>query len=286
MYILEPYNDALVQILKHGDRKKNRTGVETLAVFCIQSRYKIDQCFPLITRRLVRPKALFAELLWFLSGSTNNNRLKELGCNFWTPWVDKGFENQHHFEPGALGPLYGCQLRHFNGNYNMGIENDMGYGYGGTDQLQYVLDLLRTDPDSRRILWNLWNPKQLDEMRLAPCHYGFQFYVHGNKLSGVLTQRSCDFPVGVPFNIAFYSALIYMVAQQTGFTPWEFIHWTADSHIYLDQVEAVEEYLSRDKPGSPMLKLNKARDIDSYKVEDFELVGYNPLSHIKIPVAV
>jgi len=297
-YILEPYDDALTQILRKGDLKKNRTGVDTISIFCMQSRYRIDEYFPLLTRRSIRPQSLFAELLWFISGNTNNNKLKELGCNFWTPWVDEEFEEKHKFVPGSFGPLYGFQLRHFNGIYHNGDQNcfrrdhygsepdNYCYGEGGFDQLAYVLEQLKTNPDSRRILWNLWNPKQLDKMRLPPCHYGFQFYTYENKLSGVLTQRSCDFPVGVPFNIAFYSALIYMVAQQTGFEPYEFIHWTADSHIYVDQIPAVEDYLARDKPGSPKLNLRKAEDIDSYKVEDFQLEMYNPLSHIKIPVAV
>lgn len=285
-YVLDPYDDALSQILKKGNLKRNRTGVDTYSIFCIQSRYRIDEYFPLITRRSIRPKSLFAELLWFISGSTNNDKLKELGCGFWTPWVDKEFEARHSFVPGALGPLYGFQLRHFDGNYNHGIEDNYGYGFKGFDQLKYVLEQLKTNPDSRRILWNLWNPNQLEQMRLPPCHYGFQFYTYENKLSGVLTQRSCDFPVGVPFNIAFYSALIYMVAQQTGFEPYEFIHWTADSHIYVNQIPAVEEYLSRSKPGSPTLNLRKAKDIDSYGVEDFDLKEYNPLPHIKIPVAV
>jgi thymidylate synthase len=285
MYILSDYDDALKLILDKGAKKTNRTGVATRAIFCMQSRYQINEYFPIATGRKLKPEAIFAELLWFLSGSSNNEDLKKLGANFWTPWVDENFEKKHNFVPGSFGPLYGFQLRNFGGSYNKGIKGE-GYGHKGVDQLKYVLDLLKNSPDSRRILWSLWNPQQMHQMRLPPCHYSFQFYVEDDKLSGVLTQRSCDFPVGVPFNIAFYSALIYMVAQQTGFKPHEFIHWTADSHIYEDQIPAVKEYLDRDKPDSPKLKLKKADDIDSYNLDHFKLEGYKPQPILKIPVAV
>jgi thymidylate synthase len=285
MYICEPYDDALSQILKKGVRKTNRTGIDTISIFGIQSRYKIDEKFPIITGRKVWPKSIFAELLWFVSGSTNNKDLQSLGSNIWTPWVDENFEKKHDYVQSSLGPLYGFQLRHFGGNYNKGIQ-DENYGVGGFDQLAQIVELLKTDPDSRRILFSLWNPQQLDQMRLAPCHYTFQLYVYENKLSGMLTQRSCDFPVGVPANIQFYSALIYMLAQQCGFEPYEFVHSTVDSHIYVDQIPAVEEYLSRNKPDSPRLNLNKAKDIFSYKIDDFNLVDYNPLPKIEMPVAV
>jgi len=285
-YILEPYDDALRQILKEGNKKSDRTGVGTLSVFCIQSRYKIDEHFPLLTKRKVWPEAIFAELLWFISGSTNNKDLQELGSNIWTPWVDSDFENQHHYPEGSLGPVYGFQLRHYGGNYNHGHHGNYGYGWKGFDQLEYVMDLLKNDPNSRRILFDLWNPRDLDAMRLPPCHYSFQLYACDGKLSGILTQRSCDFPVGVPANIQFYSALIYMMAQQVDLEPYEFVHSTVDSHIYLDQIDAVDEYLARPNPDSPKLDLKKAQDIYSYKMEDFGLVGYKPEKPIKIPVAV
>lgn len=285
MYICQPYDDALRSILEEGIRKTNRTGIDTISVFGLQKRYKIDSRFPILTGRKVWPKSIFAELIWFLSGSTNNKDLQSLGSNIWTPWVDENFEKKNNYAQGSFGPLYGFQLRHFGGNYNNGIMDEK-YGNEGHDQLSDIVSLLKNNPDSRRILFSLWNPKQLDNMRLPPCHYTFQLYVHENKLSGMLTQRSCDFPVGCPANIQFYSAFIYMLAQQCGYEPYEFIHSTADSHIYVNQIPAVEEYLTRPKPDSPKLELNKAKDIYSYCVNDFVLVDYNPLEKIEIPVAV
>lgn len=287
MYVMEDYDQALRLILDRGVKKTNRTGEPTLAVMGIESRYRIDESFPFVTGRKLRFKSMIGELLWFLEGSTNNNRLKELGCSFWTPWVSEEFERKHQFEPGSFGPVYGFQLRYFGGCYNKGIEKKPGYGHDGFDQLAYIMDLLKNDPFSRRILFSLWNPKQMDQMRLPPCHYTFQLFVDDDgRLSGELTQRSCDFPVGVPFNVAFYSTLIYMFAQQAGFRPYEFIHNTADSHIYQNQIPAVEEYLARTKPDSPKLETRKAEDIYSYTPDDFNLVDYNPGPAIKIPVAV
>jgi thymidylate synthase len=297
-YILEPYDDALREILKSGVRKKNRTGVDAITIFGLQRRYDIETNFPLLTKRKVWPKSIFAELLWMLSGSTNVNDLEALGSKIWTPWRDPEFEKKHGYVEGALGPVYGFQLRHFGGNYGSGnmkpITFDDGdgpmtykpYGRGGFDQISFMMKELKENPDSRRIIFSMWNPKQMDGMRLPPCHYTFQLFVYDGKLSGHLTQRSCDFPVGGPANIQFYSTLIYMFAQQAGYTPWQFVHTTVDSHIYTDQVAAVEEYLARPKGDSPKLNLYKAADILSYKPEDFEVVDYNPQPPIKIPVAV
>lgn len=317
MYVLEAYDDALRQIIKHGVRKVNRTGVDTIAVFGIESRYRIDEHFPILTGRKVWPKSIFAELLWFISGSTCNKDLQALGANIWTPWVDPEFEKKHGYAEGCFGPVYGFQLRHFGGYYGNGIGGDEGtqdteglfdddphagdfggaynpnqspygnlYGMGGFDQLTYMVNRLKTHPDCRRNLFSLWNPAQVDKMKLPPCHYTFQVFVADGKLSGLLTQRSCDFPIGIPANIQFYSALIYMLAQQCGYEPYEFVHSTVDSHIYVNQIGAVEEYLARPKPDSPKLKLTKAEDIYSYKMQDFELVDYSPLDKIEIPVAV
>lgn len=284
-YVCQPYDDALQEILDTGVRKTNRTGVETIAVFCIEKRYNISDRWPLITGRKLTTKALFGELLWFLEGSTNNNRLRELGCNFWTPWVDEDFEKKHGFEPASFGPLYGFQLRHFGGNYNKGIVNS-SYGRNGVDQLLNMVETLKTDPDCRRNLFSLWNPQQLGQMRLPPCHYTFQLFVHDGKLSSCLTQRSCDFPVGVPFNIGFYSALTYMLAQQADLEPYEFIHSTKDSHIYVDQIEKIEEYLAREKPDSPRLEIRRAEDILSYTPKDFQVLDYHPQPKMDFPVAV
>jgi thymidylate synthase len=314
MYLMQDYDDAIKRIISEGVLKKNRTGVETISVCGIQSRYRIDKYFPIITGRKVWPKAVFAELLWFLSGSTNNEDLKALGANFWTPWVDEEFEKKHGYAPGCFGPVYGFQLRHFDGHYGNGIggeahtentclkmECNSGgcvwwedgantYGAGGHDQLADMVRLLKEDPDNRRNLFSLWNPKAQSSMRLPPCHYTFQVYSHekaGHRyLSGHLTQRSCDFPIGVPANIQFYSALIYMLAQQTDHLPYEFIHTTVDSHIYKDQLIGIEQYLAREKPPSPRLKLKSAPSIEEYDIDCFELIDYNPQPAIEMPVAV
>ena len=287
MYVLEDYDQSLRLILKAGKKKTNRTGESALSMMGIQSRYRIDEAFPFLTGRALNFKTMLGELLWFLEGSTNNNRLRDLGCKFWTPWVNEEFEKKHGFVSGSLGPVYGFQLRHFGGNYNQGDESSSKYGEGGYDQLSYMVDLLQNDPFSRRILFSLWNPQQMSQMRLPPCHYTFQLYVDNeSRLSGELTQRSCDFPVGVPFNIAFYSTMIYMFAAQFDLQPYEFVHNTVDSHIYMNQVEAVEEYLDRPKPDSPKLELKEVDDIYSYTPDDFSLVDYNPEPRMNIPVAV
>jgi thymidylate synthase len=282
-YVLDVYDDALEAILKRGVRKQNRTGVDTLSIFGIHSRYRIDESFPILTRRKVWPRSIFCELIWMLSGSTNNNDLEKLGANIWKPWVDKEFEQKHGYVDGAFGPVYGFQLRHFGANYGDGSKTE---GAGGFDQLSSMVERLKTNPDCRRNLFSLWNPNDVSKQKLPPCHVMFQVYVHEDKLSGMLTQRSCDWPIGIPANIQFYSALIYMLAQQTGLKPYEFIHSTADSHIYVNQIEAVEEYLGREKPDSPKLEVKKASDIFSYTPDSFLLSDYNPLPAIKIPVAV
>ncbi len=287
MYILEQYDAALREILSSGVYKKNRTNHATLSVFGMQKRYRINEHFPLLTGRKIWPKAIFAELLWFLSGSTNNNNLRSLGSKIWDLWSNEEFEKENGYEKGSLGPLYGFQLRHFGGNYNKGIEDEVGYGNGGFDQLKNMVNLLKEDPNSRRNLFSLWNPNQIKDMRLPPCHYTFQVYVDDNKLSGMLTQRSCDFPIGAPANIQFYSSLIYMLAQQCGYEPCEFIHSVGDAHIYVNQITKVETYLERkNKPDSPKLNLKKAKDIYSYSLDDFEVEDYNPLGPISIPVEV
>jgi len=278
-YIMDAYDDALRYILKHGVKRPDRTGTGTLSVFGYQTRFRINENFPIITRRKVWPRSIFCELLWLLSGSSDNKDLQEMGVNFWTPWVSEEFEKKHGFNSGELGPVYGFQMRHFDGDYRTKS--------GGADQLAYLINEIRTNPTSRRMLVSYWNPNQLDAMRLPPCHYTFQVYIDDEgRMSGMLTQRSADYPVGVPANIQFYSAFIYMLAQQTGYTPWEFVHNTGDTHIYLDQIPAVEAYLSQPAPDSPKLVLNKAADIYSYKPEDFELIDYNPGPVIKIPISV
>jgi thymidylate synthase len=331
---MKPYDDALRHILEHGVRKPNRTGVDTLSIFGHQTRYRIDECFPLLTGRKVWPKAIFAELLWILSGSTNNNDLEALGSKIWKLWVSEEFEKKHGLPQGDLGPVYGFQLRHFGADYKyvrrlekeisdlqrdydaqtedenkfkpweepswdhtcslpssstawwiekrMRVLNEVG----GVDQLTRMVNMLKEDPNSRRNLWSLWNPADEAMMRLPPCHYSFQVWANDGKLSGMLTMRSNDFPIGHNANATFYSALLYMLAQQCNMQPYELIISTADTHIYIDQIDAIKQYLEAPKPDSPKLHLKKAPDIFSYSMDDFEVVDYNPGPSIKIPVAV
>lgn len=288
MNLMKPYDEALKEILESGvSRTNKRTNIKTLSVFGMMKRYRLDtEFFPLLTRRKVWPKAVFAELLWFLTGSTNNEDLKKLGCNFWTPWVSKEFEDKNHFEPDTFGPVYGYQLRHFGGNYNMGIHNE-AYGRGGYDQLTWVVNRIKEDHSCRRTLWTLWNPQDVAAMRLPPCHMLYQVLVDDDRnLTGIMYQRSCDFPVGVPANIQFYSALTMMIAQQTDCTASEFVHVTADSHIYGDQMDAMKQYLELPELDSPKLEIKKAKDIYSYTLDDFVLSDFVSGPKIEIPVAV
>jgi len=307
VYLLSPYDDALRSILKNGQQRKNRTGIDTLSVFSIKSVYEIDRFFPLVTKRKLYPKAVFAELLWMLSGSTNNEDLVKLGANFWTPWVDPSNKDNQEFyartgyPPNYLGPVYGWQMRHFGASYSdwilalkrqdhnfeAYIDADKEILSKGVDQISWLVNEIKTNPRSRRLIVSLWNPIDLGNMRLPPCHYCFHIDIDDEgRMSILLNQRSSDFPVGVPANIQFYSALCYMLAQQTGYTPYRFIHHTEDSHIYVNQIEQVEEYLSKSETDSPTLKIKQAKDIFSYDMDCFELSGYNPHPPIKVPIAV
>jgi len=304
-YLMQPYDDALQEILENGvERTNKRTKIKTLSVFGMMKRYRLDQeRFPILSRRKVWPKSVFSELLWFLSGSTNNKDLEDLGCKFWRPWVDEEFTKKHGYADESFGPVYGFQLRHFGGDYGNGIGGPKGsedstviefgqgtysqYGDGGFDQLDWVVNRIKEDPSCRRTLWTLWNPQDVARMKLPPCHMLSQILVDDDRrLTMILYQRSCDFPIGVPANIQFYSALAVMIAQQTDCTPYEFVHYTADSHIYADQIDAVKEYLELPQVKSPKLTINKAEDIFSYKNEDFVLEDFETGPKLEIPVAV
>lgn len=300
MNLMKPYDVALQDILENGaDRTNKRTNIKTKSIFGMCNRYRLDtDYFPILTRRKVWPKSVFAELIWFLSGSTNNEDLKKVGCNFWTPWVDHEWEKKNGFAENTFGPVYGFQLRHFGGEYGNGLskqphrndEEDKStndYGKGGFDQLAWVVNRIKEDSSCRRTLWTLWNPQDVAKMRLPPCHMLYQVLVDDERrLTGIMYQRSCDFPVGVPANIQFYSALTMMIAQQTDCTAHEFVHMTADSHIYGDQIKAVEEYLTLPEIESPKLKIRKAKDIFSYTPEDFEITDFKSGPKLEIPVAV
>lgn len=322
MYCIQPYDEALQLLFDEGVKKCNkRTNTSTKFIPGILSRYDLTESFPLVTRRKIWPKSIFAELLWFISGSTNNNDLNSLGAKIWNPWVDEEFEKQHGYAQGCFGPVYGFQLRYQGGYYGNGIGGFTGsnenyvtednwdqagnpcwddsreycnfigngniYGYGGFDQLAWMVNRLKEDSSCRRILFDLWSAKDISKMKLAPCHYTYQVMVDDDgNLTGSLTQRSCDFPIGVPADIQMYSALTMMLAQQTGFKAVEFIHYTVDSHIYYNQLEAVEQYLSLPTYDCPTLTINKANDIFSYKVDDFVLSEYESGPKIQIPVAI
>lgn len=301
-YSIQPYDDGIEQILKKGKVKSNkRTGIKTLFIPGILSRYDLTESFPLVTKRKIWPKSIWAELLWFISGSTNNNDLNALGAKIWDPWVDPEFEKKHGYAPGSFGPVYGFQLRHFGGYYGNGIggttysdkshspesEGVSLYGQGGFDQLNFMVNRIKEDSSCRRILFSLWNPKEVNKMKLPCCHHNFQISIDDNgEMTGSLTQRSADWPIGIPANIQFYSTLTMMLAQQTGYKATEFVHYTVDSHIYWDQIPAMEEYLSLPSYDCPNLTINKADDIYSYKLDDFVLSDYKCGPKLEIPVAV
>jgi thymidylate synthase len=313
MYLFAPYDNALMDIHDMGSKRTNvRTGIPTKTIFGMLNRYRLNAeggYFPIMTRRKVYPMSVFKELLWFLSGSTNNKDLTDMGCNFWTPWVDSEFEKKNGFAEGSFGPVYGFQLRHFGGLYGNGVGGvngsngthvseadgaafdvhgyDSCYGKFGFDQLLWVVNRIKEDHSCRRTLWTLWNPHDVNKMRLPPCHMLFQVLVDDERrMTGILYQRSADFPVGVPANIQFYSALTIMLAQQTDCTAHEFVHMTGDSHIYGNQMSAVDEYLKTPYVPSPKLEIKKAASILDYKIEDFILTDFAPGPKIDVPVAV
>lgn len=264
---MKQYLDLLNRILTEGHQKTDRTGTGTLSVFGHQMRFNLEEGFPLLTTKKLHLKSIIYELLWFLHGDTNVRYLQEHGVRIWNEWAD---------ENGDLGPVYGHQWRSW-----------PDYKGGTIDQIQNVIDTIKAHPDSRRMMVTAWNPAEVDEMALPPCHCLFQFYVAGGRLSCQLYQRSCDIFLGVPFNIASYALLTHMVAQQCGLEPGEFIWTGGDCHIYLNHLDQVREQLSRAPRPYPALKIaRKPADIFSYEYEDFIIEGYDPWPAIKAPIAV
>jgi thymidylate synthase len=261
------YLDLMRHILEHGTRKADRTGTGTLSVFGAQLRFDLQQGFPLLTTKKVHLKSIVHELLWFLSGETNIAYLKEHGVSIWDEWAD---------DKGNLGPVYGYQWRSWPAPDGRHI-----------DQIARVLQDIRRNPDSRRLIVSAWNVADLDKMALAPCHAFFQFYVADGRLSCQLYQRSADFFLGVPFNIASYALLTMMVAQVSGLKPGDFVHTYGDCHLYLNHLDQAREQLSREPRALPRMILNpEVKDLFAFKYEDFTLVGYDPHPAIKAPVAV
>jgi thymidylate synthase len=264
---MQQYLQLLRHVLDHGVRKNDRTGTGTLSVFGYQMRFDLQAGFPLVTTKKVHLKSVIHELLWFLRGDTNIAYLHANGVTIWDEWAD---------ENGELGPIYGYQWRSWPTPDGRHI-----------DQIAQVVEMLRRDPDSRRIIVSAWNVADLPRMALAPCHTLFQFYVAEGRLSCQLYQRSADIFLGVPFNIASYALLTLMLAQVTGLKPGEFIHTLGDAHIYLNHLDQVRLQLTREPRPLPVMRLNpEVRDLFAFRYEDFTLEGYDPHPAIKAPVAV
>ena len=261
------YETMLRHVLENGTPKGDRTGTGTRSVFGYQMRFNLAEGFPLVTTKKLHIRSIIHELLWFLSGSSNIGYLKENKVRIWDEWAD---------ENGDLGPVYGVQWRSF-------PKPDGGH----VDQIAQVVDQIKNNPDSRRLIVCAWNPGQVDEMALPPCHCLFQFYVADGKLSCQLYQRSCDIFLGVPFNIASYALLTHMVAQQCDLEPGDFVWTGGDVHLYNNHVEQARLQLTREPRAYPKLVIKRRPDsIFDYKFEDFEIIGYDPHPHIKAEVSV
>jgi len=264
---MKQYHELMKHVLEHGTKKTDRTGTGTLSVFGYQMRFDLKEGFPLLTTKKLHTKSIIHELLWFLKGHTNIHYLKENGVSIWDEWAD---------EKGELGPVYGYQWRSW-------PAPDGGH----IDQISKVMDMIKKNPDSRRLIVSAWNVADIDQMKLPPCHAFFQFYVADNKLSCQLYQRSADIFLGVPFNIASYALLNLMMAQVCGLEPGEFVHTLGDAHLYTNHLDQAKLQLSRDLRALPKMKINpQVKSIFDFKFEDFELLNYDPHPHIKAPVAV
>lgn len=264
---MKNYLDLLEKILNEGVKKEDRTGTGTLSIFGHQMRFDLSEGFPLLTTKKLHTKSIIYELLWFLKGDTNVRYLQEHGVRIWNEWAD---------ENGDLGPVYGHQWRSW-----------PDYDGSTIDQIEYVLNQIRTNPNSRRMIVSAWNVAEVNKMALPPCHTLFQFYVCNGRLSLQLYQRSADTFLGVPFNIASYALLTMMMAQVTGLEPGEFVHTTGDTHLYLNHLEQARLQLTREPRPLPIMRLNPdVKSLYDFKFEDFELEGYDPWPHIKAEVSV
>jgi thymidylate synthase len=264
---MRQYHNLMKEVLTNGVKKSDRTGTGTLSVFGHQMRFNLADGFPMVTTKKLHLKSIIYELLWFLKGSTNNNWLKERGVSIWNEWAAPD---------GELGPIYGYQWRSWPAPNGQHI-----------DQISEVVETIKKNPDSRRIIVSAWNVADIPRMALAPCHAFFQFYVADGKLSCQLYQRSADIFLGVPFNIASYALLTHMMAQQCNLEVGDFIWTGGDCHLYSNHLEQVDLQLSRDFFPLPKLKiLRKPDSIFDYEFEDFEIVGYESHPHIKAPVAI
>ena len=264
---MQQYHDLMRHVLEHGNDKGDRTGTGTRSVFGYQMRFDLSEGFPMLTTKKLHLRSIIHELLWFLQGDTNIRYLKENGVSIWDEWAD---------ESGNLGPVYGYQWRSWPAPDGRHI-----------DQIATVIEQIKNNPNSRRMIVSAWNPALVDDMALPPCHAMFQFYVADGKLSCQLYQRSADIFLGVPFNIASYALLTMMVAQVCGLQAGEFIHTLGDAHLYSNHFEQARLQLSRTPKTLPTMNINpEVKDLFGFKFEDFELLGYDPDPHIKAAVAV
>jgi thymidylate synthase len=264
---MKQYHDLLQHILDNGTKKEDRTGTGTISVFGYQMRFDLNEGFPCLTTKKLHLRSIIHELLWFLKGDTNIQYLKENNVSIWDEWAD---------EDGNLGPVYGSQWRSWPSADGRHI-----------DQIKVVLDQIKNNPDSRRIIVSAWNVGEIDKMALPPCHAFFQFYVADGKLSCQLYQRSADTFLGVPFNIASYALLTMMMAQVCGLKPGDFVHTLGDAHLYSNHLEQARLQLTRDFRPLPQMNINpNVTDLFDFKYEDFELVNYDPHPHIKAAVAI
>lgn len=264
---MKQYLDLLNKVLREGVEKSDRTGTGTKSIFGYQMRFDLSEGFPLLTTKKLHLKSIIYELLWFLRGDQNIAYLHDHGVSIWDEWAD---------EQGNLGPIYGVQWRSW-----------PRYDKGSIDQIKSVIEEIKRQPDSRRMLVSAWNVAQLNEMRLPPCHILMQFNVAAGKLSLQLYQRSADLFLGVPFNIASYSLLLMMISQVVGLQPGTFVHTLGDAHLYLNHIEQAKLQLEREPRPQPQMKINpEVKDIDAFRYEDFLLEDYNPYPHIKASVAI
>jgi thymidylate synthase len=264
---MKQYHQLMQHVLDHGTHKEDRTGTGTLSVFGYQMRFDLADGFPMLTTKKLHLKSILHELIWFLKGDTNIQYLKDNGVSIWNEWAD---------EQGNLGPVYGSQWRSWPAPDGQSI-----------DQISQVIQQIKNNPDSRRLIVSAWNVGVIPQMALPPCHAFFQFYVADGKLSCQLYQRSADIFLGVPFNIASYALLTHMVAQVCNLQVGEFIHTLGDAHLYTNHLEQAKLQLTRDCRDLPLLKMNPAiKDIFAFQFEDFSIEGYDPHPHIKAAVAV
>jgi len=281
------YLDLIRQICEQGNGGDDRTGVGTVSLFGTSMRYDLSQSFPLLTTKRVFWRGIMEELLWFIKGDTNGNHLSEKGIKIWDGNGSREFLDKRglgHREVGDLGPVYGFQWRHFGAKY---VDMHTDYTGQGVDQLAECIRKIKEDPTDRRILLSAWNPADLNDMALPPCHMFCQFYVANGKLSCLMYQRSADMGLGVPFNIASYALLTCMMAQVCDLKPGEFIHNMGNCHVYKNHIEPLKAQLERTPRPFPILKMNPdVKDIDDFKATDFEIIGYNPHATIKMEMAV